>query len=107
MLNWRTSNAGCRPSCDYVRGLLYKIIRKTKSQAKPKSVKQENKAKPVVESKMTFPKKLKKKASTQQDSMKSKNSEIVKPSSVNKDLKKKAMKDASSSQNKVSKSMRR
>ena len=53
---------------------------------------------------MTAPKKLKKKASTQQDSMKSKNSEIAKPLSVNKELKKKAVKDASSSQNKVSKS---
>merc|ERR1712242_581072 len=76
VLNWRTSNAGCRPSCDYVRGLLFKIIRKTKSQAKPKSVNQENKAKPVVKSKMTIPEKLRKKASMQQDSMKSKKSEI-------------------------------
>ena len=38
VLNWMTRTTGCRPSWDYVRGLVKKSIQNTKSQAKTKPV---------------------------------------------------------------------
>ena len=95
VLNWMTSTAGCRPSCSYVKELLEKSIRKAKSQAKPNLAKQNNEAKPVVESKTSLQKKHKyinKKASMQPDSIKKDKAKNAKPMPTNKELKKKTTK---------------